>query len=181
MPWCVLQGNCSADLPLPPIPGSLGFNVTPGQCVLYARSDLFTVLSTQIWIHRLYLRISFPTTTAMDDTRRWIFASMISIPLSADTPQGERYVTEVTCEGDGLGPGGGIWADSDVYVGGVPLLLPGARSEHHPPPPLRHAPPARVSLPAAPHHHAAPHCARPASQSSAWTPRPSECAVATAV
>eukprot|EP00892_Ulva_mutabilis_P002845 jgi/Ulvmu1/12561/UM091_0002.1 len=108
-----IRGNCSADLPVPQSPGSLGFDIRPGQCVLFARSDLFTVLSPQIWIHRLYLRISFPTTV---QGRRWIFASMISIPPNMQALQGERYVTQVTCEGDGLGPGGGIWADSDVYV-----------------------------------------------------------------
>lgn len=88
--------------------------------MLFARSDLFTVLSTQIWIHRLYLRIAFPTMTAGDEAREWTFASMISIPPSPKTPRGERYLTEVTCEGDGLGPGAGVWADADVYIGGEP-------------------------------------------------------------
>lgn len=67
----------------------------------------------------LYLRLAF---TGKPNIRPWGYISLASFaplhwPLRG---QGRRYVTRTTLQGDGAGPGVGVWAEEDTYIESVP-------------------------------------------------------------
>lgn len=118
-----MQGNCSAALTPPLEAGELAVPLRAGQCVLVADSDLFLVTAQEIWIDNLLLRLAWPNLAPSDTTRKNQYATLIG--LSKLAAPGEHYITRVTFQGDGLGPGVGIWADSQGYVEGArPLAGP---------------------------------------------------------
>ena len=114
-----VQGNCSADKLTPTgITLTNEINRNRGQCLVVTETDLFHLGDRAVWLDNLFLKIAFRSTTG-DRSSKW--PNLISVP-PADTKQGERYVTRVTLEGDGVGPAGGLWADSDILIQGEKLI-----------------------------------------------------------
>lgn len=84
------------------------------QCLLLAQSDVFALGDQPFWMDNLYLKVWFPSSPA---SRSGQHPNLISAdPSEATSLQGQRYITRVTLEGDGLGPAAGLWADSDFLV-----------------------------------------------------------------
>lgn len=91
------------------------------QCLLLAKSDVFALGDQPFWMDNLYLKVWFPSSSPASRARQ--HPNLISADPSATTSlQGERYITRVTLEGDGLGPAAGLWADSDFLVEGAAPL-----------------------------------------------------------
>jgi hypothetical protein len=92
----------------------------PSQCLLVAAEDIFMVRSTYFWIDNLYLAITFIQPKKGVSREDW-FPAGIGFPrLNSDPRNLKRmFVTNITVQGDGLGPAVGIGLDGvSAYIEG---------------------------------------------------------------
>lgn len=69
----------------------------------------------RLWLDNLYMRVGH---YRLDNLREYAYinlASFVELPWPL-RDQGRRYVTRTTFQGDGAGPGVGIWAKENTYI-----------------------------------------------------------------
>lgn len=121
-----LQGDCTeASMEhLPKLWPSLTI-LKPGQCVVLGHEDIMSIWSPDIWVDNLYLRAHYkPEQT--DLPREVTFLSLVGLPPVEGRRLGTttRYFTNMTFQGDDIGPTPGVFANEPTYIEGVCLTLP---------------------------------------------------------
>jgi hypothetical protein len=117
-----LQGECasepSAELLTVPTGSADILTLKPKQCLLLASEDVFSLITSSIWLDNLYVRVIDPSDGA--ERKDWFPAIVAIKPAISSQNNSDLYMTNVTFQGDGLGPTVGLGAaGANVYVQGA--------------------------------------------------------------
>jgi hypothetical protein len=83
----------------------------PSQCLVIAAEDIFVVTSSKFWIDNIYIAITYIRPPKLTGRLDW-FPAGIGFTQSAQEASKQIYVTNVTIQGDGLGPAVGLGLDA---------------------------------------------------------------------